>query len=687
MLVAPAVTEEEPVDVNPQADHDANRRRFTIAVLIGVAVSAPLYLWVLWGGHLDPLRSYFPNNAFANFYEIQARALFHGHWYVPTGSLSIEAFVHDGRSYMYFGPFPSLLRMPILLFTSRLDGRLTAVSLLIAWMCTALFASLLLWRVRILIRGSMILGRAEAASYGALIAALLAGSVLMFMGAIPYVYNEDLAWGATLTIGSMFGLLGILERPTGYRVIGTGALILAANLSRLPLGWACVIGAILAALWFHLGYGGEDNRRWRLPVLACGLIPLAVGCYVTWAKFGTPFGLPMADQVWTQISAHRRLFLAVNGGKAYNLAFVPTNALAYLGPAGLSFTSVFPFITLPSSPPTVIGNVVFDMTYRTASAPASMPLLFLLACAGTFAAFRRRASGQARLIRIPLLAAASGTVGVLVWGYIANRYLSDFLPFLFLASCVGLVDVWHRVKVRRRRARKRILVAVCLLAALSIAINLGIASTPADSSAWQGARVQNYVHLQESISSFTGNPIAGNVLRGSTLPSWEPADTLFVLDHCAALYISNGEHYSTWIPVTYGPGVLHLVSVTLRNRSTSGSIPLLTIGRNLKDTVLLQYRRGQVRFQLEDPLYPVLSSWIPLDPGHAHQVSLIADSSLQNLTISVNGQTVLTSTVSTGETVSKVVATPSSAARDSSVAVAQLPVAIPALCRPLDSGH
>ncbi len=87
------------------------------------------------------------------------------------------------------------------------------MSLLLAWLCTALFASLLLWRVRILVRGSILLDWAEAASYAALIAALLAGSVLMFMGSIPYVYNEDLASGCRADLGAMFGLLGILDLP------------------------------------------------------------------------------------------------------------------------------------------------------------------------------------------------------------------------------------------------------------------------------------------------------------------------------------------------------------------------------------------------------------------------------------------------------------------------------------------
>src|ERR1700731_1275422 len=104
---------------------DTGRRRFTIAVVTGMVLVSVPYLWVLWDlwtGSPNPLRGANPSD----FYELQARAMFHGHLSVPPGTLGIEAFIHDGRPYTYFGLFPSLVRMPILLFTSRFDGRLTA---------------------------------------------------------------------------------------------------------------------------------------------------------------------------------------------------------------------------------------------------------------------------------------------------------------------------------------------------------------------------------------------------------------------------------------------------------------------------------------------------------------------------------------------------------------------------------
>ena len=36
---------------------------------------------------------------------------------------------------MYFPPFPALLRLPVLMTTHEFDGRLTLLSMALAWSC------------------------------------------------------------------------------------------------------------------------------------------------------------------------------------------------------------------------------------------------------------------------------------------------------------------------------------------------------------------------------------------------------------------------------------------------------------------------------------------------------------------------------------------------------------------------
>ena len=526
-------------DVQGPPDRGADRKRFTWAVLIGIAVITVPYLWTLWdlwSGGIDPLRSVAPSN----FYDIQARALFHGHLYIPNGSIGVEAFLYKGHSYTYFGLFPALLRMPVLLVTSSLDGRLTAPSVLLAWIVTGLFTSLLLWRARILVRGQVTLGWGEAACYGVFAASVTGGSVLLYLASSPSVYNEDMAWSVALTTGALFALLGVLEDPRvdGCCCSDASCSPPTSTARRLAMPALLVLCSRRAGLLWPAGI--RPDRRFALSTALAGLVPLVVAGAIGWAKYRAPIGgYPLQDQVWTQVNAHRRYFLAVNGGTPFGIHFLPSTLVAYFQPAGLHLTGTFPFITLPAHYPLAVGKVVLEQTQPTASIVASMPLLFLLSCWGVVAAFRPRGSGAISLTRIPLIAGAAGGAGILLFGFIFNRYSADLLPFLILASAVGLVDICHRIGGRRRLVVNAAASLLVVLALFSVAANLGIAASPVPQ--WTSAQAKNYLTVQRSL---TPGSQSASVIRSGSLPYWAPANQLYAAPGCTGLYLSTG--YAFW---------------------------------------------------------------------------------------------------------------------------------------------
>jgi hypothetical protein len=677
----------------------AGRRRFVVAVVAAQALAAIPYLWILWGPweSSNPLRK----TAFEdNFYDLQARAIFHGHLYLKNGAVGIEAFVHNGHQYTYFGLFPSLLRMPVLLVTSSLDGKLTPSSMILAWLATGLFGSLLLWRVRFLLRGSAVMGWAEATASGMLMATLMGGSVLVFLAATPYTFNDDLAWSVALTVGSLFALLGVLERPSWPRVVGSGALLVAANLDRLTTGWACALAALLIALWFRLGRGGEEHRQWFAPMLVAAFVALAAGSVVNWMKFGVPFGLPVTDQVWTSVNAYRRRFLAANGNSEVGTAFAPSDALAYLRPDGLRLTNIFPFVTLPSSPASSLFGVLFDRRYRTAGMPASMPLLFLLSCWGSVTAFRRRPVGRIALTRILLLTSASAGGALLLWGYIAERYLADFMPFLALGAAVGLVDIWRREDGRSRRHRVVALGLIGLVGLFTTIANLGTAITPTDE--WNVTQTLHYVEAQKAISDVTGHPLDRHVWRGAELPALGPADQLFVVGHCDGLYISNGEDYRTiplqqyqhtnWLPVERGPAFEHTLRVTFYRGSGpyAPSIPLVTVGNSTVSaqvTSTVNPARITVFFRLVDPNYagPSLSAVVPV--GSTHIINVVADPVTHLAKATMDGAAFFDSPMTGGAPIVVHTVGQGTTGSNPPVEVVDVtPTGPPALCRSLISG-
>jgi hypothetical protein len=672
---------------------DAGRRRFTWAAVIAIALTAIPFIWILWSdwGPFNPLR---PSVYQDNFYDLQARAMFHGHLSLANGALGIEGFVYHGRTYTYFGLFPSIIRMPILLVTSSLDGRLTAPYMLLAWLLTGLFVTLLLWRVRYLVRGNTAMGKAEATGSGILIAAVMGGTIWMLLASTPYVFNEDLTWSICLTTGSIFALLGVIERPSWGRVIASGVLILCANLDRSTTGWACVVGAALIATWFLLGLGGHENRRWFLPVLAAGLVPLFIGCVVNYAKFGVWFGVSNTEQVWTHVNAYRRKFLAANHGAEEGTIFVPTNIVTYFRPNGLSLSRVFPFLSLPVSPPTALNGVLFDRLYRTASLPDSTPLLFLLSIWGLVTAFRPKAVGQVARTRLLLLASGSAGAALLLWGYIAPRYLGDFVPFLTLASAVALVDIFRRLERRKRTERIGVVAILAVGALFSIVANIGIAVVPNEE--WGSTQTLNYVRAQNAISDLTGHPLQSNVVRGNSLPTTGPAGQLFVIGNCNGLYISNGENYSTvpseqyvrntWMTVELGEPFQHTFLLKAHSPKSTGTetIPLVRAGKYAVAVNMAPTRnphRVWLWFDVLGGAGTMHGPHFEVDAGTVHTVAVTTDPQKHQFAASFDGEVYMEATSNIPQPVS-IAALPSGQSTTKALSVTAT-ATNPSLCQSL----
>lgn len=679
-----------------------SRRRFTVAVAIGGAVAAVPFLWTLWSlwGAPSPIRSTVYE---ANFYDLQTRAIFHGHLWLANGAIGIEAFVHGGHEYTYFGLFPSLLRIPILLVTSRFDGKLSAPSLLTAWTLTGVLAAMLMWRVRILIRGETALGRLEAVALGVLEATILSGTVFVLLASTPYVFSEDIAWSICLTVGSLFALLGVVERPSWGRIILSFVFVLAANLDRATTGWACVVAAVLIGIWFGIGRLRREQRRWCLPLIGVGVIPLLVGCAVNYAKFGVLFGVSNFEQIWTHVNAYRRVFLAANHNAEEGVIFVPSNLLAYLRPDGIRWTPNFPFVTLPGSPPAALGGVLFDRRYRTASLTASSPLLVALSIWGLIVAFKPRPVGRVALTRILLLSAGAAGAALLLWGYIAPRYLGDFVPFLVLAGAVGMIDIWRRLGRRTRLVGVVALFVISSIAAYSILANVGMSSTPSEE--WTTAQVLNYAQAQKSVADLTGVSLRSEVHRGAVLPPYAPADQYFIIGNCDGLYISNGEDYSTvpreqfprmtWMTVELGHSFEHAFTLMAGSNGSSGAATdtqtLVTIGHRsifVRAEATPSGRHVRLTFGRAGGGEVDYGTPVSVATGSSHRVTVVTDPAKRMVQVSLDDRPLFGRTVPVGR--------PIRAVATASVAPGQHPLLTfkdvtastpaPTLCRSLIQG-
>ncbi len=403
---------------------------------------------------------------------------------MPANILTIEGIRTGSRTDMYYGPVPAFLRIPVLVFTHRLDGRLTQPSLLIGFLLALTFVALLCWRIRGMVRGPADLRRSECLLTAALIVVIGLGSILFFLGSTAQVYEEAEMWGAAFTLGAFFSLLGFLERPVAGRLVSTGVFATLAMLTRGSVGAGPLVALALVASVYLLAWSAtrlerlepaarrtvrtlgvrlaDRPGRFSIGLIAATAVPLALYAAVNDVKFGSLFNIPVTRQVFSMENAHRQAVLASNGGSLFGLKFLPTNMLQFVRPDALAVTRLFPWLFFPGKA-LVLGNVLYDSRDWTSSVTACMPALFILAVVGIVKVYKPgsgsrtgtrtdtdtdtgtvcEAPGVATL-RLPLVGAAAGTYGILTIAFIAQRYLADAMPFLLLAGLVG----WH-VVIRR----------------------------------------------------------------------------------------------------------------------------------------------------------------------------------------------------------------------------------------------
>lgn len=194
-----------------------------VASAAGLVVGGLAFFLTLLDYGTDLTRTATRPGWFSNFYDLQAHAFLAGHLDVPAGSLGIEGFIVDGKTYTYFAPLPAILRIPVLLVTDRFDGQLTLASMALGWAVFAGFTVALVWAVRRWFQGDSTPSRREALLAGIFIAGATGGTVLTYDAALPWVYHEAYLWASATAVGGLYWLVRTVERPTVRNAVWLGA--------------------------------------------------------------------------------------------------------------------------------------------------------------------------------------------------------------------------------------------------------------------------------------------------------------------------------------------------------------------------------------------------------------------------------------------------------------------------------
>jgi hypothetical protein len=649
-----------------------------MASVAGIVVALPAVVWVVTLGSWDLFRPGF----FGDFYDAQARALFHGHWYVPAGVVQIEGFLVKGHTYMYFGPFPALLRMPVLLVTSRLDGRLTELSIVLAVVVALVCTSRLAWKVRRAVSTAPVSMR-EAVLVAFSVAVVGTGSVFLFLASQAVVYNEDEAWGAALAIAAFDALVGFLLRPSTRRLVVTAVLVTLDLLTRGsvglgPLSAMAAVAVLHGVLWVRrrraagdapAGPGADGRLAWigipdaaTSPTFGVALavsVVVALGAYaaVNDMKFGSLFTVPFTAQVFARQDPTLRRALAANGGSLLGLKFVPTALVQYLRPDALRFTRVYPFAAFPPLA-TVIGHVRYATRTWASSVTSTMPAIVAAAAVGVWTVFGRRRGGQhgsgggvaaLAVLRIPLAGAAVGTVSSVAYAYIVERYLADWMPLLVLAGLAGLFVVVERTRTTTRARRRTVAAVGVALSLFGVAANLALSIanegelTPTTPIA---SRVQ-FIDLQQRVDrDLWGDPPPGVTVR-RRLPAVEPAGNLVVVGDCAALYQSDGSGWGAVEQSARGGHFRLRVRFTSVGGPSSEYWPLVVTGEPGAGDYVALRASGPDEVRAAYLYQQAGSTWfegppVAVEPGRPYVVDIVLDAVSGSETVTIDGTTALT---------------------------------------------
>jgi hypothetical protein len=628
------------------------RRRFRRAALVGAGLAAPIFYWMVNAGQLNPFHA----ERFGNFYDIQAHSLLDGHWNVPAKAVAFEGFLIDGKTYLYFGPVPALLRLPIVAITDNLDGKLTQVSMLAAFAVALVFVFRLSWRIRGLVRGDAPVSRLELWAVGGYVFLVATGSVMFFLASRAFVYHETELWGAALALAAYDAILALLLEPSRRWIILAGLWTAAAFLTRATVGagplvaLAIVIAVLVLrrvsprrlgglARWFAAPDELASARLfWWL--VAAAAVPVVLYAYVNYSRFGSFFGLPLDHQVYSQFNPARRRALADNSGSLFGLKFLPTQLVQLLRPDALRLDSLFPWVVFPK-PAVVLFDVTFDTRDWAASIPATMPAFTVLAAGGVVTLVRR---AGAAAVRAPLVGAIAGGLATLTIAFVANRYMSDLIPAIVLASLVGFHVLIGALLRAPRPAWSRIAaVAVVVLAAVSLWVNFALAIWYQRALFPQTASERaGFIGFQQDVDDLIPGGPRGKVESGSDLPAHGTAGELFIVGDCAGLYWSDSRE---WYAIERGNGAGHFrLRVRFPSRA-DGDEALLGIGRGDDQNVLhvryLPDRR--LRFVLSSRVAPkpLASAAQRVEPGRAYLLDVVIDNRTGLVRVTMDGKTVL----------------------------------------------
>jgi len=382
-------------------------------------------------------RQVFVQEVLGAAYDSQAEHFLRGDVDVDGDAIRHEAIIVDGKTRMYFGPFPALLRIPLNYLYPAGRGRWSRLSgLCAAIIALGSFAALLADALK----ASSLSPRSRRWFGTACVAGLAFGSPLLLLLGNLSIYNEAIIWGFAWSLAALF-CIDRARSTTGsdsvWWLLGFSFCAGGALLSRATFGLPFLL--VAPALVFRA------IGKHRLRSLAAVALPLGAALIfyllLSYARFGTWSGTSYEHYI---NPVHREF--AKNHG-VFRLSRVPYGFADYFSLRLPKIESAPPFLLAerPPVPHSSLYSLPFSETYLSVVWCSSW--LLIGAVIGVGYLFQRHRSDLFKR----WVAAALLVEFVLILSHfsLAERYATELYPFLIFCFLIFL-NAGSSVPVRLR---------------------------------------------------------------------------------------------------------------------------------------------------------------------------------------------------------------------------------------------
>ena len=200
-------------------------------------------------------------------YDSLSESLLKGKATVDPSIILWEAFVVNDKTYMYFGPFPALLRIIPNELLPELYGRWSRLScLLAALICIISFALIVQYQLN---KNHHISNDDKKFLFNISLFGFGFGTPIITLVTENHIYNESILWGLSLSMCGVYFIISIISQDNfNYRNLFCLSFCAGgAILSKFTFG-VSIYSALLVILIFHfLKEGINKSNRLNLKLL------------------------------------------------------------------------------------------------------------------------------------------------------------------------------------------------------------------------------------------------------------------------------------------------------------------------------------------------------------------------------------------------------------------------------------